>query len=65
MNRALVFDLATAAFIGRREDGLFMGPPGAEKAILPKPSDMPSSCKATACSIAKRMFCWKIWPTPP
>jgi DNA replication protein DnaC len=27
MNRALVFDLATAAFVGRREDGLFIGPP--------------------------------------
>jgi DNA replication protein DnaC len=51
MNRALVFDLATAAFIGRREDGLFMGPPGSGKAIWPKPSDTPSSCKATACSI--------------
>jgi DNA replication protein DnaC len=26
MNRSLVFDLATCAFIGRREDGLFLGP---------------------------------------
>src|ERR1700687_2114035 len=34
MNRALVFDLATAAFIGRREDGLFMGPPGSGKSHL-------------------------------
>jgi DNA replication protein DnaC len=31
MNRALIFDLATAAFIGRREDGLFIGPPGSGK----------------------------------
>jgi DNA replication protein DnaC len=26
MNRSLVFDLATAAWIGRREDALFLGP---------------------------------------
>ena len=28
MNRSLVFDLATAAFIGKREDALFLGPGG-------------------------------------
>src|SRR5271166_4817179 len=28
MNRSLIFDLATAAFIGRREDALFLGPGG-------------------------------------
>src|SRR5437879_3934065 len=28
MNRSLVFDLATAAFIARHEDSLFVGPPG-------------------------------------
>jgi len=27
MNRSLVFDLATGAFIARHEDGLFLGPP--------------------------------------
>jgi DNA replication protein DnaC len=27
MNRSLVFDLATAAWIGRREDALFLGQP--------------------------------------
>src|SRR2546426_9355816 len=26
MNRSLVFDLATCAFISKREDGLFLGP---------------------------------------
>jgi len=26
MNRSLVFDLATCAFIGKREDALFLGP---------------------------------------
>jgi DNA replication protein DnaC len=34
MNRSLVFDLATAAFIGRREDALFLGPPGTGKSHL-------------------------------
>ncbi|MGA8669174.1 MAG: IS21-like element helper ATPase IstB [Terracidiphilus sp.] len=34
MNRALVFDLATAGWIGRREDALFLGPPGSGKSHL-------------------------------
>ncbi len=34
MNRSLVFDLATAAFIARREDGLFLGPGGTGKSHL-------------------------------
>ena len=31
MNRSLVFDLATGAFIARHEDALFLGPPGSGK----------------------------------
>jgi DNA replication protein DnaC len=34
MNRSLVFDLATGTFIGRREDALFLGPPGTGKSHL-------------------------------
>ncbi len=34
MNKALVFDLATAGWIGRREDGLFLGPPGSGKSHI-------------------------------
>jgi DNA replication protein DnaC len=34
MNRSLVFDLATASFIGRREDTLFLGPGGTGKSHL-------------------------------
>jgi DNA replication protein DnaC len=34
MNRSLVFDLATAAFVGHREDALFLGPPGTGKSHL-------------------------------
>ena len=31
MNRNLVFELATAGWVGRREDALFLGPPGSGK----------------------------------
>jgi DNA replication protein DnaC len=34
MNRSLVFDLATCAFITKREDGLFLGPGGSGKSHL-------------------------------
>ena len=34
MNRSLVFDLATASFVGRREDALFLGPGGSGKSHL-------------------------------
>src|SRR5580692_5123497 len=34
MNRSLIFDLATCAFITKREDGLFLGPGGTGKSHL-------------------------------
>lgn len=34
MNRSLVFDLATAAFVSKREDALFVGPGGTGKSHL-------------------------------
>jgi DNA replication protein DnaC len=34
MNRALVYELATARFIAQREDVLFLGPPGTGKSHL-------------------------------
>jgi DNA replication protein DnaC len=34
MNRALVYDLATARFIAQRDDALFIGPPGTGKSHL-------------------------------
>ena len=34
MNRSLVFDLATGAFVARHEDALFLGPPGTGKSHL-------------------------------
>ena len=34
MNRSLVFDLATANFLAKHEDALFLGPPGTGKSHL-------------------------------
>src|ERR1700682_2356861 len=34
MNRSLIFDLATAAFMAKHEDALFLGPPGTGKSHL-------------------------------
>jgi DNA replication protein DnaC len=34
MNRALLYELATARFVGQREDVLFLGPPGSGKSHL-------------------------------
>ena len=34
LNRALVFDLATAGFIAKHEDAFFLGPPGTGKTPL-------------------------------
>jgi DNA replication protein DnaC len=34
MNRALIFELASGQFVNRREDALFLGPPGAGKSHL-------------------------------
>ena len=65
MNRSLVFDLATGAFIARHEDALFLGPPGTGKVILLKPSDRPPFNRAIVCSIAKPTSCSTIWLKPP
>src|SRR5204863_8666077 len=34
MNRALIYELATARFVGQREDVLLLGPPGSGKSHL-------------------------------
>jgi DNA replication protein DnaC len=47
MNRSLVFDLATAAFIARHEDSLLVGPPGSGKSHLAQPSGWPPSNKGS------------------
>ena len=34
MNRSLIFDMATAAWVGRRQDALLLGPPGSGKSHI-------------------------------
>src|SRR5437016_4709417 len=41
MNRSLVFDLATCAFIGKREDALFLGPDGTRKEFMETMTTVP------------------------
>jgi DNA replication protein DnaC len=64
MNRSLVFDLATGAFINKREDALFLGPGGTGRATWHKPSDRPSFNKAAKSCIAKLTSCSMSWPRP-
>ena len=65
MNRSLVFDLAAAGWVGRREDcAVSWSTWEREKPHARRPSATPSSSRATACCIAKRTRCWKNWPTP-
>lgn len=56
MNRSMVFDLATGAFIGKRKDALFFGPGGTGKSHL---AQAIGGCDSTGLSrgIAKRMCC--------
>ena len=56
MNRSLVFDLATAAWIGRREDALFLGPAWKRKKPLRPghrtrrhPTGLPCALSRSAC----------------
>ena len=65
MNRSLVFDLATAAFISRHEDALFLGHPAPARVIWFRPSGWPRSNRATESFIVKPMHSWKTSPTPP
>ena len=62
INRSLVFDLATGAFINRREDALFLALAERAKATWRKPSLKLSSCRATACCIVKPTCCPMSWP---
>jgi len=70
MNRSLVFDLATTAFIGKREDALFLVVLAVRgKATWHKPSAKPPFSRATKCCTAKRTSCSMSWlrlsPTVP
>jgi len=63
MNRSLGFDLATAAFVSKREDALFLAPAEPAKATWRRPSASAPSSKAIKCCIAKRTSCSMNWPT--
>src|SRR6516225_1960310 len=64
INRSLVFDLATGAFIAKREDALFLGPGGTGESHLAQAIGQAPSNRATACGTARRMCCSMSWPTP-
>ena len=51
INRSLVFDLATGAFIGRREDALFLGPGGTGKSHLASSSRFSASFRSSPVSV--------------
>jgi len=64
MNRSLVFDLATGAFIAKREDAFFSAQAGPGRVTWPKLSGKPRFCRVTRCCIAKFTSSWMNWPTP-
>jgi len=61
MNRSLVFDLATGAFIARHEDVLFLGPPGTGKSHLAQAS-APVRCSLLTDPLTTGASCWEIAP---
>ena len=64
MNRSLVFDLATANWVGKREDALFLGPPGSGKSHCAQAIGHAVIQQGYRCCIAKPTGCWKSWQTP-
>jgi len=61
MNRSLVFDLATCAFIGKRKTPCFSAPEVPERAIWRRLSDKLQSTRVVACCIEKPTYYWMIW----
>src|ERR1035437_7801440 len=64
MNRSLIVDLSTGAFIARHEDASFLGPPAPARVTWLRPSAKPPSSKVTAYSIAKLTPYSMSWPKP-
>ena len=65
MHRSLAFELATAAFISRHEDALFLGRPGTGRSHLAQASGWPPSNKDIGFFIGKPTSCWTTTPKPP
>ena len=57
MNCSVVFDLATAAFVGKREDALFMGPGGTGKSHLAQAIGQSVILQGYKSCTGKRMCC--------
>jgi len=53
MNRSLVFDLATSAFIARHEDSLFVGPPGSGKSHLAQAIGQAAIRQGYSCALTR------------
>ena len=64
MNRSLVFDLATAAWIGRREDALFLGPSGSGKSHCAQAIGHAVIQQGYRVLYREATSCWKSWQTP-
>src|SRR5438132_8898389 len=62
MNRSLVFDLATGAFINKREDALFLGPGGTGKSHLAQAIGQTAILQGY--KVAKLPSCSMNSPTP-
>ena len=78
LNRSLVFDLATAGFVAKHEDALFLGPPGTGKShlaqaiglaaihqgyrVLYRETHTFSMKSLKRPSMAHVNSTWKIWP---
>jgi hypothetical protein len=65
MDRALIYQLATARFMPSTPTSCFSAHPARGKVISPRRSAMPRSSKATRSATARRSCSSKSWPTPP
>jgi DNA replication protein DnaC len=61
MNRSMVFDLATCAFIGRREDALFLGPGGSGKSHIAQALGQSAIQQNYRVLYRETHACWTIW----
>jgi DNA replication protein DnaC len=68
MNRSLIFDLAAAGWVGRREDSLFLGPPGSGKSHIAQAVghaviQLPRALSRGTRSVGRTCRCHAGWQT--